>query len=45
MYAVRESIKDANGEYHAVIEELKLGETNYTVIDACPSEFEFDGDR
>jgi hypothetical protein len=31
------------GSYHAIIEELDMGPTDYTVKAACPTEFEFEG--
>lgn len=42
-YVVRESIKHIDESYHAVIEQLKLGDTDYDVIQKCPTEFEFEG--
>lgn len=30
--------------YHAIIEELNMEETDYDVVDSCPSEYEFEGD-
>lgn len=41
-YVVRESV-NLGVSYHAVIEQLLLSETDYTVVQACPSEFEFEG--
>ncbi|KAL9189159.1 hypothetical protein ACHAXT_011649 [Thalassiosira profunda] len=32
------------GDYHAVIEELDIGEDDYTVVRQCQCEFEFEGD-
>jgi hypothetical protein len=46
-YVVRESVDLAEGKatsYHAIIEELDIGDTDYEVVDACPSEYEFEGD-
>lgn len=48
-YVVRESVKlvDEGSEkksYHAVIEELSLGDDDYTIVDQCPTQFEFEGD-
>lgn len=44
---VRESVDlDASKRtsYHAIIEELSMGDTDYTVVQTCPSEFKFEGD-
>jgi hypothetical protein len=41
-YVVRESV-NLGESYHAVIEKLLLSETDYKVVQACPSEFEFEG--
>ena len=44
LYAVRESIQDAEGEYHAIIEEIDPTEDNdYNVSHVCWAEFEFEG--
>lgn len=43
-YVVRESIKHEDKTYHAVIEKLTLGDTDYEVEEACSCEFEFEGD-
>ena len=32
-------------EYHAIVEELLVDEDDYSVLAACPTEFEFEGDR
>jgi hypothetical protein len=42
--AVRESIKIGK-EYHAIIEELQINPdyTDYTVLDSCPCDFQFEG--
>jgi len=46
---VRESVKDlAEGKaesYHAIIEELDMKGDDYDVVQACPSEFKFEGNR
>ena len=36
--------KEDVGDYHAIIEELDLGEDDYTVVRECKSEFVFEGD-
>jgi len=36
--------KEEVGDYHAIIEELDLGEDDYTVVKECKSEFVFEGD-
>jgi hypothetical protein len=41
-YVVRESV-NLGESYHAIIEELSLSATDYEVVQACPSEFEFEG--
>lgn len=51
-YVIRESVKfvhdsgDKNKthSYHAVIEELSIENDDYTIVDQCRSEFEFEGD-
>jgi hypothetical protein len=43
-FVIRESIEHGDKTYHAVIEELTLGEHDYEIGDQCPSEFEFEGD-
>lgn len=43
-YVVRESIQQADETYHAIIEELSVGETSYEVLAQCATEFEFEGD-
>jgi len=43
-YVVRESVLHEDETYHAVIEQLELGATDYTIKQACSSEFEFEGD-
>uniref|UniRef100_A0A7S2Q461 Phytase-like domain-containing protein n=1 Tax=Skeletonema marinoi TaxID=267567 RepID=A0A7S2Q461_9STRA len=53
-YVVRESVYHGDheerkytpevGEYHAIIEELELSENDYTVVNECRCEFEFEGD-
>ena len=42
-YVVRESVQHGDASYHAVIEELALGNEDYEVIDKCSTEFEFEG--
>ena len=47
-YTVRESIEMEKSEYHAIVEELQIvGDDgdNYNILAACPTEFEFEGDR
>lgn len=44
---VRESVDLAEGKrtsYHAIIEELNMNDEDYDVVQACPSEFKFEGD-
>jgi hypothetical protein len=44
-YVLRESVlHESTQSYHAIIEELSLGEDDYSVVDTCSSEFEFEGD-
>jgi hypothetical protein len=49
-YVIRESIRDENNTYHAVIEELLLDvdidseDASYSLFHSCPTEFEFEGD-
>jgi hypothetical protein len=43
-YVVRESVQHKDKTYHAVIEQLAVGPTDYTVEETCSTEFEFDGD-
>ncbi|KAL3922418.1 MAG: hypothetical protein SGILL_002214 [Bacillariaceae sp.] len=47
-FVVRESVKDEDETYHAVIEELVLDPDNthdsYELGKACPTQFEFEGD-
>ena len=54
-YVVRESVYHGDheegelnteqaGDYHAIIEELELSENDYTVVNECQCEFEFEGD-
>lgn len=52
-YVVRESVYHGNheegklnevGDYHAIIEELKLSENDYEIVNQCQCEFEFEGD-
>jgi hypothetical protein len=42
-YVVRESVQHKDESYHAIIEELVLGEDDYEVGQVCSSEFEFEG--
>jgi hypothetical protein len=42
-YAVRESVEHNDSDYHAVIEQVKLGLTDYTVIEKCSTEYVFEG--
>jgi hypothetical protein len=42
-YVVRESVRHADTHYHAVIEQVTLGPTDYTVVDSCSSDFMFEG--
>ena len=47
-YVVRESVNLGNGRteaFHAIIEELSVNSYDYDVIQACPSEFKFEGAR
>lgn len=43
-YVVRESIQHSDEKFHAVIEELELGEVDYTINSKCSTEFSFEGD-
>ena len=44
-YVLRESVlHEKTQSYHAIIEELELGDDDYTVVDTCSSAFEFEGD-
>jgi hypothetical protein len=53
-YVVRESVYHGDheegektaepGDYHAIIEELQLSENDYTVVNECQCEFEFEGE-
>jgi hypothetical protein len=43
-YVVRESIKLSDEKFHAVIEELDLGELDYSIKTKCSTEFSFEGD-
>lgn len=53
-YVVRESVYHGDhsesdytpemGDYHAIIEELELSANDYTVVNQCQCEFEFEGD-
>jgi hypothetical protein len=42
-FAVRESVEDEDGGFHAVFVELAMNgdETDYTIVETCPSEYEF----
>jgi hypothetical protein len=45
-YILRESVEQKHKEhhdYHAVIEQLSMGEQDYTVVQTCSSDFEFEG--
>jgi hypothetical protein len=42
-YVVRESVQHADSHFHAVVEQVRLGENNYTVVEACSSDFKFEG--
>jgi len=42
-YVVRESVQHEDSSYHAIIEELDLGEDDYDIKDQCSAEFEFEG--
>lgn len=43
-YVVRESVQHEDESYHAIIEKLTLGDSDYEVEEACSAEFEFEGD-
>lgn len=50
-YVVRESVyhghhseSEKTGDYHAIIEELELSANDYTVVNECRCEFEFEGE-
>ena len=38
-----EAVSDKNHAFHAIIEELVLGDDDYTIQSQCSSEFEFEG--
>jgi hypothetical protein len=42
-YVVRESVQHADSHFHAIVEQVALGENNYTVVEACSSDFKFEG--
>ena len=44
-YTIRESIEMEKEEFHAIVEELQVVDDDYTMLAACPTEFEFEGDR
>jgi hypothetical protein len=43
-YVVRESIQHEDKSYHAIIEELVLGDQDYSINQVCSCQFEFEGD-
>ena len=43
-YVVRESIQHDDEKYHAVIEELDLNDSDYSIVDKCSTEYTFEGD-
>jgi hypothetical protein len=43
-YVVRESIQHDDEKYHAVIEELDLEESDYSIVNQCSTEYTFEGD-
>jgi hypothetical protein len=43
-YVVRESVLHEDESYHAIIEELVLGDEDYEIGQVCSCEFEFEGD-
>jgi hypothetical protein len=45
LYLVRESVEHDEGEYHAIIEEIDVVESDddYKVTNVCSTEFEFEG--
>lgn len=45
LFVVRESIEMGEEGFHAVVEEVLLGDDgDYTLLRACPTDLEFDGD-
>jgi hypothetical protein len=42
-YVVRESVEHDDSDYHAVVEQITLGLNDYTVVEKCSTEFEFEG--
>lgn len=42
-YVVRESVQHADSHFHAIVEQVTLGDDNYTVVEACSSDFKFEG--
>ncbi len=45
---VRESVDLTEGKrtsFRAIIEELKMGDDDYEVVETCPTEFKFEGER
>lgn len=42
-YVVRESVQHEDSSYHAIIEELELGDEDYDIKNQCSAEFEFEG--
>eukprot|EP00544_Gedaniella_sp_CCMP2646_P004291 CAMPEP_0202492634 /NCGR_PEP_ID=MMETSP1361-20130828/9270_1 /ASSEMBLY_ACC=CAM_ASM_000849 /TAXON_ID=210615 /ORGANISM="Staurosira complex sp., Strain CCMP2646" /LENGTH=412 /DNA_ID=CAMNT_0049122861 /DNA_START=13 /DNA_END=1251 /DNA_ORIENTATION=+ len=46
-YVVRESVDLTEGKrtsFRAIIQELKMGDDDYEVLDTCPTEFKFEGE-
>lgn len=42
-YVVRESVEHEDGHYHAVILQVKVGATDYQVIETCSTDYRFEG--
>jgi hypothetical protein len=43
-YVVRESVQHDDESYHAIVERLDVREDDYSVLEACSTIFEFEGD-
>jgi hypothetical protein len=42
-HVIRESVEDENEKFHAIIEQLAVGDTDYETVEICSTEFEFKG--
>jgi hypothetical protein len=43
-YVVRESVQHDDEKYYAIVEELDLTEPDYSVVNKCSTEYNFEGD-